>query len=215
MFSRNQIKHMISGRKAVCSCAQCKKDYVCSIYDAARTATGHQCKHCNTQISRLKQFTQTDLLNVLSYDELSGNITLINTSLSGKSGDVFGYPHSGGYITVCIGKKEYLAHRIIWFMKTGEWPLEVDHIDHDRSNNRWLNLRALSTSRDNQLNMGKRRNNSSGVNGVRILPSGRYSAFIMVNRKQISLGTYDILEDATAARLAADKQYGFHVNHGN
>ena len=112
-----------------------------------------------------------------------------------------------------IGGKEYLAHRVIWMMQTGEWPVQIDHIDHDRSNNRWLNMRDVG-SRENQMNMRLRRNNTSGVQGVRKLPSGKYQAFIMVNRKQVGLGSYKTLDEAAAARKAADVKYGFHVNHG-
>ncbi len=67
---------------------------------------------------------------------------------------------------------------------------------------------------DNQKNTSLSKNNSSGVNGVRQLPSGKYSAFIMVNRKQISLGTRDTLDEAAALRKVADAHYGFHGNHG-
>jgi hypothetical protein len=92
-------------------------------------------------------------------------------------------------------------------------PTQIDHINHIRDDNRWVNLRNV-IHRANQLNTSLSSNNTSGFNGVRILPSGRYSAFIMVQRKQISLGTYDTLEEAIAARQAANSKYGFHVNHG-
>ena len=36
----------------------------------------------------------------------------------------------------------------------------------------------------------------------------------MVNRKQISLGTYTTKEEAVFARKQAEIKYGFHVNHG-
>lgn len=46
------------------------------------------------------------------------------------------------YVIVGIGSKTYLAHRIIWKMKTGEDPVEIiDHHDCDSVNNRWVNLR--------------------------------------------------------------------------
>jgi hypothetical protein len=58
-------------------------------------------------------------------------------------------------------------------------------------------------------------NNSSGVNGVRILPSGKFNSHIMVQGKQISLGTYNTLEEAASARKQADQLYDFHPNHGS
>ena len=64
------------------------------------------------------------------------------------------------------------------------------------------------------MNMSKKRNNTSGHTGVRVLPSGKYYAYIMVNRKQIPLGSYDLLDVAIKARKDAEIKYGFHVNHG-
>ena len=42
----------------------------------------------------------------------------------------------------------------------------------------------------------------------------RYAANITVNYRSIFLGNYDTLEEAAAARLEAEKLYGFHENHG-
>ena len=73
----------------------------------------------------------------------------------------------------------------------------------------------LAEPRDNQLNMRIRKNNSSGVQGIRILPSGKFCAYITVRRKQISLGSYNTIEEAAKARRDAEALYGFHENHGS
>lgn len=65
------------------------------------------------------------------------------------------------------------------------------------------------------MNMQTRKNNTTGVQGVRTLPSGKFHAYIMVNRKQIALGSYDNISDATEARKNAEVLYGFHTNHGS
>ena len=65
------------------------------------------------------------------------------------------------------------------------------------------------------MNMRIRKNNSTGVQGVRALSSGKFHAYIMVNRKQISLGSYENIGDATEARKNAEVLYGFHPNHGS
>ncbi len=215
MFNRNQIIEMTSKHRANCKCAQCSQIYNCSIYDAPRSKVGHLCKNCKSQISSLTHFDQNDLNRVFNYDQVTGLLTYKNDSDSGKAGDIAGYPHSQGYLSVAIGRKEYLVHRVIWFMKTGHWPLQVDHQNHIRTDNSWANLVELFQSKSNQLNMsGNRKNNSSGVIGVRVLPSGKFNAFIMVNRKQIGLGSYDTLEIAKAVRKTAEQEYGFHINHG-
>lgn len=40
----------------------------------------------------------------------------------------------------------YLAHRVIWAMQTGDWPdpsETVKHIDGNRKNNKWINLKIV------------------------------------------------------------------------
>jgi len=148
-----------------------------------------------------------------AYNEESGELTYRRSSVDKLPGEIATYRHRKGYLVVRFEDREYKAHRVIWLMKTGEEPDEVDHINHIRDDNRWSNLRNVS-SREQQLNMSLHKNNKSGVQGVRQLASGRFNAFIMVNRKHINLGTFDSLEEAAAARKEAHKRYGFHANHG-
>lgn len=194
-------------------CARCNDEYITGLYDARKSRIGHLCKSCTHIIINLKQFTQQDLNYVFMYDKNTGNLYHRLDTFKASEGSIATYPHSQGYLSVCIGGKQYLAHRIIWFMETGRWPEQIDHKDHNRSNNKWLNLREVS-SRENQMNMSKKRSNTSGHTGVRQLPSGKYNAYIMVNRKQTPLGTYYLLDEAIKARKDAEIMYGFHVNHG-
>ena len=50
------------------------------------------------------------------------------------------------------------------------------------------------------------KNNRLGVRGV-CLKNGKYLAVIMVDRRQIYLGSYDNIADATAARKVAEEKY--------
>lgn len=200
--------------KALCECIRCHKHYECHLYDARKSKIGNQCKECKSKLQSLVDPTKENLLEAFTYNQHTGELTHNWNTVHKQVGDLVTYPHYEGYLQVYVGKQEYLAHRLIWRMMTGVWPFQVDHENHIRTDNSWKNLREVSNSRLNQLNTSISRNNSSGVNGVRILPSGRFCAFIMINRKQISLGTYDVLEDATAARREADIRYGFHANHG-
>lgn len=214
MFKRSQIISKLSKYRTLCACAQCSTEYECNIYDAAKSSVGHLCNTCKIQITSLKTFTQQDLLRVFKYDEVTGKLLHARDSISGLAGESAGYPHSEGYLSISIGKTEYLVHRVIWYMKTGIWPDQVDHQDHDRRNNSWLNLEAVG-SRKNQLNLGQRKNVSSCGMGVRKLPSGKFFAYITVHRKQISLGSFSTQLEATEARKSAEVLYGFHVNHGS
>ena len=108
-----------------------------------------------------------------------------------------------------------MLHNAAYFIMTGEWPkLEVDHEDHNRTNNAWNNLR-LATRVDNNRNHSLRSDNTSGHVGVSWNSrKQKWKAQVSINGKCKSLGYYFDIEDAIAARQAANKQYGFHENHG-
>ncbi len=65
--------------------------------------------------------------------------------ISKRTGKALKGVNSNGYITVSIKNKTYVASRICYYIHTGEDPrdLVVDHIDQDRTNNRFENLRLL------------------------------------------------------------------------
>lgn len=115
-----------------------------------------------------------------------------------------------------IGRVEYatfLAHRVAWKMMTGEEPMQIDHINGIRSDNRFCNLRNVSPS-ENRKNMRLSKLNTSGINGVAQMPNGRWHAKINIGGQCIWLGAYDSIELATAARVGAERVAGFHPNHG-
>ena len=73
--------------------------------------------------------------------------------------------HNRGYITVSVGRRKHLAHRLAYEFVYGEFKGEIDHIDNDKRNNRIENLRLVTRSQ-NQQNMPMKSNNKSGVKGV-------------------------------------------------
>jgi len=61
---------------------------------------------------------------------------------------------SGGYLSAWVHGKTDRAHKLIIWIVTGEFPpkgKQVDHINKVKTDNRWLNLRIVS-SRENNLN---------------------------------------------------------------
>lgn len=122
-----------------------------------------------------------------------------------------------GYVRVKVNSKSYRVHRIVLEMFNG--PIgpdkEVDHINHDRSDNRIDNLRLVTKS-ENQKNKGIAKNNTSGVAGVTWCSKyGKWRARIMIDRKSIHLGRFDTIEQAAKARSDAVDALGFHKNHGD
>ena len=122
---------------------------------------------------------------------------------------------SGGktYVNIVIHRKTYRAHRLAFLLMTMSWPPEeVDHADGDGTNNRWSNL-SLADRHDNTRNCRRSKSNSSSVTGV-TWSGYRWRAHITVNYRRIHLGMFEDIEDARAARKAAEALYGFHPNHG-
>jgi len=125
-----------------------------------------------------------------------------------QAGAKAGWIEARGYRRICIGGKSYQAHRLAWLYVTGSWPEDqIDHINLNRSDNRWSNLRAATNSQ-NQANVGPSRRSSSGIKGVywhrRI---GKWHASIMFNRRLICLGYRNTKEEAAALYAAAAKKF--------
>jgi hypothetical protein len=110
--------------------------------------------------------SQDELLKLVEYNPDMGVFILRQKTLRRKAGDILGYPNQKGYTKIALGMHHYLAHRLAWLYMTGTWPaVQVDHIDLDKANNRWKNLR-LATNSNNQHNTKLRCTNTSGKRGV-------------------------------------------------
>ena len=124
--------------------------------------------------------TQKQLKKILNYNQKTGefiwNIACKGHFAFSKAGTI----HIKGYIRIRITGKSYLAHRLAWLYVYGKWPIGViDHIDHNKQNNRIKNLRDTSYA-VNQHNQNKAQsNNKLGIRGVILhKPSGTYLARI-------------------------------------
>jgi hypothetical protein len=110
-----------------------------------------------------------------------------------------------GYVAIKIDYKIYAAHRIAWFLLTGEDPMNkhIDHIDNDRSNNRPWNLR-LATNSQNMFNQPAPQSNTSGFKGVSYRKTRRkWIATIQKDGKQHFLGHFNTPELAHMAYCKA------------
>lgn len=128
--------------------------------------------------------------------------------------EVCGTKDKDGYIVISApstGRKRYSAHRCAIFAMTGQWPIEeVDHANHNRADNRWSNL-SVSGRVKNQKNRSRGKNNTSGVVGVSWSKQrGRWE----VNIGGKYVGWRSNFADAVTLRKAAEKERGYHPNHG-
>lgn len=117
-----------------------------------------------------------------------------------------------GYRVGMIFRSMYRAHRVAWAMHYGVWPTgEIDHINGNRADNRIANLRDVSKA-ENIRNQKVRRNNRTGAIGVYPLRN-KWRATIY-RGKCIHLGMFATFDKALAARKQAERDLGFHENHG-
>lgn len=134
-----------------------------------------------------------------------------NTRHAGKE---FGCLSKTGYLKGIILYRHYRAHRVCFAIYYGYWPNQIDHINGVKTDNRISNIRSVNSLENNRnLSMSKR--NTSGCVGVHwSKSSSRWVAAIKIKGRNVSLGSFDNIEDAKFARAEADKKYGFHPNHG-
>ena len=106
-----------------------------------------------------------------------------------------------GYVYIRINKKAYFAHRLAFLYMEGYLPEnDVDHIDRNRSNNKWNNLREVSR-RCNFQNKNVRKDNKIGIIGIQFdKQNKKYRASITINKKCNRLGRFENLNDAVLAR---------------
>ena len=175
----------------------------------------------------------SDLLELLSYDPDTGelhwkkrdekwfsdgrhsrshNAAAWNARYSGKR--AFTSLNTGGYFQGELFHRATLAHRVAWAIFYGEWPSdELDHINRDRRDNRVANLRLANRSincRNQTLTPTE-----TGVVGVnKRRGRKRWHAHIGDGHQLKSLGYFDNLSDAIAARKAAETRLGYDEYRG-
>lgn len=131
-----------------------------------------------------------------------------------KAGEIAGTLHPEGYVRISVNGRLYLSHRLIFLMHFGRWPHQIDHINGIRDDNRWLNLRDVS-SQDNSKNKKRQIDNKSGTCGVCWHKNNKkWQVHISVNGQHKHLGHFENKEDAIALRKAAEIKHGYHPNHG-
>lgn len=175
--------------------------------------------------------TQEELKKLLHYDAKTGLFTWLprtpemfvdgdaqhsrerncncwNTRFAGKKAKY--KDKDKGYIEIRLKGKLFKAHRLAFLYVLGRWPeKEVDHINMNRSDNSWENLREASKSQ-NKGNVRKYSNNTSGFKGVSYNKrKTKWEAKGCLNNKTIHLGHFDTPEKAHEAyRIWATQTFG-------
>ena len=147
---------------------------------------------------------QSKLHHLFDYRE--GQLLWARNKGPAKKGDIAGAVNGLGYRQTKIDGTLYMVHRLVWLYVTGEDPTEltVDHIDGDKLNNSWENLR-LATMQQQGFNVPSRK----GVYKQDRVKRDRWSAVFRHNH----LGCFDSEEKARAAYLKAYQEYAGAFAH--
>jgi hypothetical protein len=124
-----------------------------------------------------------------------------------RAGDIAGRIKPNGYREVKIDGRSYYVHRLVRFLETGKWPVEVDHISGNRDDNRPENLRDANRHLNMQnLRSATARSKSRSL-GVTEYRPGRWAAKITVGGKTLYLGSSESRQAAEDLYLAAKRKY--------
>lgn len=120
----------------------------------------------------------------------------------------YGYAESRTYIKGSGRKNQKQIkrwmHRLILNAPKG---MQVDHINHDRLDNRRSNLRICTPSQ-NRMNSSLKRENKTGVKGVYFLKRNKkWGVSLQVNKSKKHIGYFEEFEKAVEASLIARKKY--------
>lgn len=107
-----------------------------------------------------------------------------------------------GYLLFSFKTRLYRVHRIVFLYMTGKIPKIVDHIDGNKTNNKWKNLRVANISQ-NCCNLKKHKDNTTGYKGVFFYKDPKmkkpWYSRISKNKKRIFLGCFSSAKEAAIA----------------
>jgi len=132
--------------------------------------------------------------------------------ISSTAGHVSRY----GYLIVTINGECFKQHRLVWVYVTGKEPVEqIDHVNGNRADNRFENLREC-THQQNILNTPgwRKKCTPKGVRKEKNCKSS-YNARFMHNGIEFNVGNFPTESEAVAAlTIAREKKHGNFANNG-
>ncbi len=150
------------------------------------------------------------LREVLDYDPVAGTLVWkVDVGKRIKRGQNVGNLAGNSRLYLQVDGERFLAHRVVWFLFHGRWPIEnLSAKDEDYTNLKIDNFVELSALETAQKGGGK----SPGVSGVRGVAwdkgRQRWTVKIVHGYDQIYIGRYADLEEAKTAYAEAIKMRG-------
>lgn len=137
---------------------------------------------------------------------------LINTEQIDKASKIFWHicKRRNNYFDV-VGwdKKEKKEIRLHRYLTNCSKDCEIDHINRNPLDNRLENLRCVNRS-ENMLNKSVQKNSLSGYKGITLRKRKNYRKYqvrITVNKKSVSLGYFNTIEEALEKRKQFCKEH--------
>lgn len=209
-----KIKNKVK-RYWLCECSKCGQ--IRSVETSnllSGNSKGCSCERAERMSSLFKKY------NTYEYDDSekcykiyasnTNNVFLIDECDYEKVKEHCWYESNCGYLITRLDKDtQILLHRFIMLGEDSKYDKEVlvDHRSRDKHDNRRSNLRFANPV-ENARNTSLSSNNTSGYLGVsEYIPNKKWRAYISVDKKFVSLGYYDNIEDAVAARKEAEIKY--------
>lgn len=144
-------------------------------------------------MKKVSKLPLNKLQELLVYDAETGVLYWTQKAFR-KHGKPAGYLASDGYIYINTLGSKWRAHRVAYALHYGvdPYPMEIDHINRNRSDNRICNLRAVTAS-ENCLNKADKCNkrNSKKLRicypdgGVITAKSITYAAYILNTSRNV------------------------------
>jgi hypothetical protein len=140
--------------------------------------------------------TQNRLRELAHYCPETGQFTHLQSKGRKKAGMPAGSLRRDGYVYVMFDGFRGMAHQFAFLYVTGEWPTqEIDHMDGNKANNAFANLRQVSRRTNTENKRTARRTNTTGLLGVS-RKGNRFIASIMHGGKRFYLGVFETAEEA-------------------
>lgn len=161
------------------------------------------------------ELTAANLRDRVIYDPETGEMTWRKTkNWRVQAGKRVGYLcATQGYWMTMLDDRMYSQHRLAWLYMTGNWPKgQIDHINHDRADNRWANLRDVSQAVNLQNRSGPCRGRKYQLpRGVEYLRGPgrvkRYRAVVTAYGKRYRGSYYMTAKEAEAEAVALRRKH--------
>lgn len=154
-------------------------------------------------MKKSQSITAERLRSLVRYEPDTGNFYWIVARGPKHPGDIAGSVTTQGYNQLAIDRCSLRSNRMAFLYMNGVMPSGIiDHINGDRRDDRWANLRDITASM-NSHNMRKAsRKSKSGVLGVFFLErKQKWTARLRKMGKDYHIGFFDTIDDAENAYI--------------